>query len=161
MQVWDFLHPQLLEYFIQELGDIETKMIMSEYRSQLTQFRRTTKMRELLGWFGNISETSMFQIVMLSLGDNWKEKTYKDFEVLRVSLLCRVFFQSSLHLCGVLTGSVLVALAIPNSIPVRTIERMISERSFLTFLVENEISAVYAEGVCLIRDINVHGTTYI
>ena len=159
-QAWDFLHPQLLEYFIQELGDYETKMIMSEYRSQLTQFRRTTKMRELSGWFGDISETSMFQKVVLSLGDNWKEKTYEEFEVLRVSLLRqRVFFQSSLHLCGVLTGSLLVALAIPNSIPVQTIEQMISERSFLTFLVENEISAVYAEGVCLIRDVNVHGTT--
>ena len=155
IQAWDFLHPQLLEYLVQELAGYETKKIMIEYKSLLIQFRSTTRMSELSGWFGDISETSTFKKIVLSLGDNWKDKTYEEFEVLRVSLLCqRVLFQSSLHLCGILTGSILVALAIPNSIYEEVMEQIrSSENSFLTFLVENDISAVFGEGFCLIRDV--------
>jgi hypothetical protein len=154
MQAWDFLHPQLLEYFVQELADYEIKKIMNEYKSQLVQFRRRTTMSELSGWFGDIPQTSGFQKVVLSLGDNWKDKTYEEFEVLRVSLLRqRVFFRSSLHLCGVLTGSVLVALAISEFYPsIIQQQRMLSEHSFLVFLVDNDVSAIYFEGLCLIRN---------
>ena len=154
MQAWDFLHPQLLEYLVQELADDEIKEIMTEYKSLLIQFRSKTKMSELSGWFGDISETSTFKKIVLSLGDNWKDKTYEEFEVLRVSLLHqRVFFQSSLHLCGILTDSILVALAIPDSIYEETMEQIrSSENSFLTFLVDNNISAVFGERFCLIRD---------
>ena len=65
------------------------------------------------------------------LGDDWKDKTYEEFEVLRVSLLRqRAFFQSSLHLCGVLTGSILVALTIPDS-SIEIIEHLNIIRKFL------------------------------
>ena len=67
IQAWDFLHPQLLEYLVQELGDDKAKRSMEEYKSNLVQFRKTTKMSELSGWFGNISETSKFQKIVLSL----------------------------------------------------------------------------------------------
>ena len=66
IQAWDFLHPQLLEYLVQELADYETKKIITEYKSLLIQFRRTTKMSELSGWFGDIPERSEFKKVVLS-----------------------------------------------------------------------------------------------
>ena len=154
LQAWDFLHPQLLEYLVQELGDYETKKIMREYKSLLIQFRSTTKMRELSGWFGEISETSEFKKVVLSLGDNWEDKTYEEFEALRVSLLRQqIFFRSSLHLCGVLTGSILVALAVSDV--THEILMLRWEGNFLNFSRDafNEISAVYVEERCLIRKV--------
>ena len=158
IQAWDFLHPQLLEYLVQELGDDKAKRSMEEYKSHLVYFRKTTKMSELSGWFGNISETSKFQKIVLSLGDNWKEKTYEEFEVLRISLLRQqVFFQSSLHLCGVLTGSLFVALAIPESIDahVVTLKQNLMLSEHLKFLKANDIHGIYAEGLSLIHNVGV------
>lgn len=158
IQAWDFLHPQLLEYLVQELGDDKAKRSMEEYKSNLVQFRKMTKMSELSGWFGNISETSKFQKIVLSLGDNWKEKTYEEFEVLRISLLRQqVFFQSSLHLCGVLTGSLFIALAIPKSIDVHvvTLKQNLMLSEHLKFLKANDIHGIYAEGLCLIHNVGV------
>ena len=40
IQAWDFLHPQLLEYLVQELGDDEARGNMQEYKACLVQFRR-------------------------------------------------------------------------------------------------------------------------
>ena len=156
IQAWDFLHPQLLEYLVQELGDDKAKRNMEEYKSHLVYFRKTTKMSELSGWFGNISETSKFQKIVLSLGDNWKEKTYEEFEVLRISLLRQqVFFQSSLHLCGVLTGSLLVALAIPKSVDMVMLKQNLMQgEPLLKFLKANQIHGIYAEGLCLIHDVH-------
>jgi hypothetical protein len=152
IQAWDFLHPQLLEYLVRELGGDNAKRSMEGYKSCLVQFRRTTKMRQLSGWFGRITETSTFQKIVLSLGGDWEEKTYEEFEELRVSLLRKeVFFQSSLHLCGVLTGSLLVALVIPKSVEVAIMQRMLGERQLLKFLMDNGISSIYAEQVCLIH----------
>ena len=154
IQAWDFLHPQLLEYLVQELGDDDAKRNMEEYKSHLVQFHRTTKMSELSGWFGNIPETSTFRKVVISLGENWKDRTYDEFEVLRISLLRQqVFFQSSLHLCGVLTGSILVALAIPESVDVAMMKQMLDEPPLLKFLIKCKICAIYTEGLCLIRNI--------
>ena len=150
IQAWDFLHPQLLEYLVQELGNDDAKRSMEGYKSCLVEFRATTKMRQLSGWFGRITETSTFQKIVLSLGDDWEEKFYEDFEELRVSLLRQeVFFQSSLHLCGVLTGSLFVALVIPKSVDV---VQMLGEHQLLKFLMDNGISRVYAAQVCLIQD---------
>lgn len=154
IQAWDFLHPQLLEYLVQELGDDDAKRSMEEYKSDLVRFRRTTKMRQLSGWFGGIIETSKFQKIVLSLGSGWEEKTYEEFEELRVSLLRQeVFFQSSLHLCGSLTGSLLVALIIPKSVDVEIMRKMLSEHQLLKFLMDNGVSSIYAEQVCLIQDV--------
>ena len=155
MQAWDFLHPQLLEYLVQELGDNDAKKVMKEYKSLLIQFRSTTKMRDLSGWFGDISETSNFKKVVLALGDNWKDKTYEEFEALRVSLLRQqIFFRSSLHLCGVLTGSILVALAV-SDVTHEGLLRL-QEEDFLNFSMDafNEISAVYVEECCIVRNIH-------
>ena len=90
---------------------------------------------------------------MLSLGENWKDRTCDEFEILRISLLRQqIFFQSSLHLCGVLTGSILVALAIPESVDVATMKQMLDEPPLLKFLIKCEICAIYTEGLCLIQD---------
>ena len=154
IQAWDFLHPQLLEYLVQELGNDDAKRSMEGYKSGLVRFRRTTKMRQLSGWFGRITESSTFQKIVLSLGSDWKEKTYEEFEELRVSLLRQeVFFQSSLHLCGVLTGSLFVALVIPKSGDVAAMMKMLGEHQLLKFLMDSDISSIYAEQVCLIRDV--------
>ena len=127
---------------------------MEGYKSDLVQFRRTTKMRQLSGWFGRITETSTFQKIVLSLGSDWEEKTYEEFEELRVSLLRQeVFFQSSLHLCGVLTGSLFVALVIPKSIDVAVMRQMLGEYQLLKFLMDSGILSIYAEQVCLIQDV--------
>ena len=153
IQAWDFLHPQLLEYLVQELGDDDAKRSMEEYKSCLVQFRRTTKMRQLSGWFGRITESSTFQKIVLSLGSDWEEKTYEEFEELRVSLLRQeVFFQSSLHLCGVLTGSLFVALVIPKSVDVAVMRQMLGEYQLLKFLMDSGVLSIYAEQVCLIQD---------
>ena len=99
-------------------------------------------MRELSGWFGSITKESIFKKIVLSLGDNWKEKTYEEFEELRVSILRQqVFFQSSLHLCGALTGSILVALAIPKSVDVVDLKQMLNkDLSLLKFLIKKRYS---------------------
>ena len=155
IQAWDFLHPQLLEYLVQELGDDDAKRNMEGYKSYLVQFRTTTKLRQLSGWFGRITETSTFQKIVLSLGSDWEEKTYEEFEELRVSLLRQeVFFQSSLHICGVLTGSLLIVLIIPKSVDTEIMRNMLSEHQLLKFLMDNGISSIYIEQVCLIQDVS-------
>ena len=129
---------------------------MKEYKSLLIQFRSTTKMSELSGWFGDISEASNFKKVVLSLDNNWKNKTYEEFEALRVSLLRqRVFFHASLHLCGVLNGSMLVALTVIDSnhmLLLRMQEIVKDDVGLMDFFVANEIAALYAETRCLIRN---------
>ena len=112
-------------------------------------------MSDLSGWFGNISEISNFKKVVLSLGNNWKDKTYEEFEAFRVSLLRqRVFFQSSLHLCGVLTGSILVALTISDSTYAQLLQPNI-RLDFLFSLKINDISAVYVEEHCVVPNVAI------
>ena len=155
IQAWDFLHPQLLEYLVQELGNDDAKRSMERYISCLIQFRRTTKMQQLSGWYGRITEPSEFQKIVLSLGSDWEEKTYEEFEELRVSLLRKkAFFQSSLHLSGVLTGSLLVALVIPKSVDIAVMRQMLGERQLLNFLMDNGIYSIFAEQLCLIQDVS-------
>ena len=146
IQAWDFLHPQLLEYIVQELGGNDAKRDMEEYKARLVQFRQTTKMYQLSGWFGNIPENSSFQKIVLLLGNDWKYRTYEDFEKLRVSLLRQqAMFHPSLSLCGVLSGSIAVVFAVPKSINMRDVKRMMREANLWNY-------DLYAEQVCLIRN---------
>lgn len=156
IHAWDFLHPQLLEYLVQELGDDTTKKIMEEYISSLVRFRKTTKMRDLSGWLGNLPNDSLFQKLVVQLGDNWEDKTYEDFEVVRVSLLRRqIFVQSSLSLCGVLTGSIFVILSIPkDQLDVAAIKEALNVVSMRSVLVQSDITSIYAEELCLVRELD-------
>ena len=148
INAWDFLHPQLLEYLVQQLGEDKAKKIMLEYKSKLIHFRSKTKMSEISGWIGNIPENPLFKKVVMMLGDGWKDKTYQQFEEMRVSLLrLQIFDKSQLGFCGALAGSILVALFTPKDIAKQ--EQKL--QSMLEFFKDNDISAIYAEGVCLIR----------
>ena len=154
IRAWDFLHPQLLEYLVWVLGKDEAKRSMMEYMSKLVQFRESTKMRKLLGWFGNIPKKSSFQKTVMILGDKWKDKTYQEFEVLRISLLRRrVFDQSCLSLCGVLNGSVMVILAIPKLVNVVALKKMFEEPEIQIILLDNQVQSIYVEELCLIREV--------
>ena len=153
INAWDCLHPQLLEYLVQELGDDEAKTNMQTYKSKLIQFREATKMSQMSGWFGNLPEDPTFQKVVVSLGDSWKDRTYQEFEELRISLLRRqVFDKSPVSLCGVLSGSLLLSLFIPMDTDMAAVEQILTRESVLEFLMENEIFAIYYEGFCLMRD---------
>lgn len=156
INAWDFLHPQLLEYLVQELGENQAKEQMQCYKSTLLQFRNQTKMSELSGWFGNIPENPLFQKVVLKLGDGWKDKSYQQFEELRVSILRQqVFNKSTMGFCGALTGSVLVALCTSCDINVAALVQALKSPSLSMFMKDNEISSVYAKGICLVRDVGL------
>lgn len=148
IHAWDFLHPQLLEYLVNEHGENEAKQQMLEYKAALVKFRNETKMSELSGWFGNIPENPLFKKVVLMLGDGWKDKTYQQFEEVRVSLLRQqILDKSQLGFCGALSGSFFVALFFPYDIT----EQKQKLQPMLKFFKENDIFALYAEGVCLLR----------
>ena len=152
IHAWDFLHPQLLDYLIQKVGKDSAKSSIEEYKSKLLRFRRTTKMIDLSGWIGDIPENlELFQKLVIKLGDNWKDKTYQEFEEMRISLLRQqVFVRSSLSLCGVLPGSILVILVTPKGqLDVSAMELALHNQSIISALMRIDISSIYAEGLCL------------
>ena len=159
IHAWDFLHPQLLDYLVQEIGEDSAKSSMEEYKSKLLRFRMTTNMSDLLGWMGNIPENELFQKLVVKLGDNWKDRKYQEFEEMRISLLRQqVFVQSSLSLCGVLPGSVLVILVTPKGhLDVSAMELALHQESLRRALMQSGISSIYTVGLCLYRDnVTVH-----
>ena len=156
INAWDFLHPQLLEYLVVELRKDEAEWHIQKYKSALIEFRNKTKMSELAGWSGNIPENPLFQKIVLKLGGNWKDKTYQQFEEVRISLLRQqVFDKSLLGFCGALPGSILVALFTPKDIDIAALEQALKLPSLSMFMKDNEISAVYVKGICLIRDVRL------
>ena len=159
IHAWDFQHPQLLDYLVQEVGKDTAKSSMEEYKSRLVRFRRTTKLIDLSGWIGNTPENELFHKLVVKLGDKWEEKTYQEFEEMRISLFRQqVFMQSSLSLCGVLPGSIFVIMVTPTSQLNLPATKMALRYEFLRrALMQCGISGIYIEGLCLYQDnVTIH-----
>ena len=111
---WNSFHPDLLVYLINKLEDTDLKARMDRYMEDLHHFRIQTTMGDFLDkWVGKIP--SGYQEFDLELGEEWREKTVKDFEQFRIHLSRLQSFGGG-HMPFMKTAktsSVVIVLALP------------------------------------------------
>ena len=74
----------ILDDLIQMLGDNETKKKMSDFKMKYKAFQRRVKLKDFVGKYeGHMTTPSNYKELEMKLGENWREKTLEDLEILR------------------------------------------------------------------------------
>ena len=74
-------NPDILEGLIMVLGDTETQTMMKTYNAALQEFRSKTKLKDFVGNYEGPTPSD-YKEVQLKLGDNWREKTLADLNMI-------------------------------------------------------------------------------
>ena len=86
------LDPDILEGLIEELGDVETKSMMSMYSRELYRFQCNTKLEDFIGKYeGPTPPDSEYEEVQIKFGDDWREKTLADVKAIKCQVSRRLW----------------------------------------------------------------------
>ena len=83
--IWDYIHPGLLEFIVQRFGTTSDRNIVEEYKEDLKEYRRSVK----LGDFAKICKKIAYppldnKELSVILGEDWRYKTLQDLEDVRI-----------------------------------------------------------------------------
>ena len=85
--IWNYLHPGLLEFIVERFGTISDKGRVKEYKEELEKFQGNVKLGEFVKIIckrpapsPSIKELSMY------VGDDWRDKTLRDLEEVRLQV---------------------------------------------------------------------------
>ena len=74
----------ILDDLIQMLGDNETKKKMSDFKTKYKAFQKRVKLKDFVGKYeGHMTTPANYKELEMKLGENWREKTLEDLEILR------------------------------------------------------------------------------
>jgi hypothetical protein len=143
---WNSLHPDLLGYLTNKLGDTDLKARMDRYMEDLRQFRIQTTLGDFLDkWVGEIP--SGYQEFVLELGEEWRKKTVEDFEQFRICLSRLQSFGGG-HMSFMETAkssSILVVLALPAHLFPLNLRR----KAIHNFFKDESIVRMTVDGQCV------------
>ena len=133
------LDPDILEGLIKELGDVETKSMMSMYIRTLHSFQCRTKLNDFVGNYEGPTPPE-YKEVEIKFGDNWREKTLADVKETK----CQISRWSWL-MKKVSEGSVCVTFMIPRG---EVLELDVNLRGYLQ---SQGVLQVSVCGVCIFK----------
>lgn len=149
---WNFIDYSLLDYIIDRFCSDKLKKDMSEYKSDLGQFRRVTTIGEMIhSWPGRIEPPPSFTEFTSTLDRDASTFTLEELEELRMKI-CSEFTLSSFILMfrSVVEGSLVITWVVPSSIVVELRQNLLEKaRSRSSFFEENAIVSVSIDGECV------------
>ena len=143
---WNSLHPDLLGYLINKLGDTDLKVRMDRYMEDLHHFRIQTTLGDFLDkWVGEIPPC--YKEFVLELGEEWRNKTVDDFEQLRIRLSrLQSFGGGNMPFMKMAkSSSILVVLALPAQLLPFNLRQKVVHK----LLRDENIVKVMVDGQCL------------
>ena len=82
-EIWDYLHPGLLEFIVKRFGTtIDINKVM-EYNIDLEKYRKSVKLGEFVKIICNRSKPPLKELSMY-VGEDWRYKTLQDLEDVRL-----------------------------------------------------------------------------
>ena len=149
---WNFIDYSLLDYIVDRFCSDKLKKHMSEYKSDLGQFRRVTTIGEMIrSWPGRVEPPPSFTEFTSTLDHDASTFTLEELEELRMKI-CREFTLSSFILMfrGVVEGSLVITWVVPFSIVAELRQNLLEKaRSKCPFFEENAIMSVSIDGECV------------
>ena len=114
---WDYLHPDLLHYLVEQFDIKETIDLMSGYVDELSKFRKKIKILDYIGKRRiNLVADDYTQIIVI-LGDEWCDKTLADLEEVRCDFSQTFSFLRLLpKMNGLKNNSIAVIFSVPKSV---------------------------------------------
>jgi hypothetical protein len=104
------LDPDILVHLIKELGNVDTKSMMSMYIRALHSFQYRTKLKDFVGNYeGPTPPDSEYKEIQIKVGENWQEKTLADVKEIKHQISRRSWLLKKIS-----EGSVRVTFMIPR-----------------------------------------------
>lgn len=149
---WNFIDYSLLDYIIDRFCSEGLKMEMSEYRSDLENFRRVTTIGQMIrSWPGRVEPPPSFTEFTNTLDRDASTFTLEELEELRMKI-CNEFTLSNFILMfrGVVEGSLIITWFVPTSIVAQLRHDLLEKaRSRSRFFEDNAITSVSIDGECV------------
>ena len=76
--IWNYIHPQLLEFIVERFGTTRDKDIVKEYKEDLEKYRRNVKLGDFVKMFK--SPLPFNKELSPNVGEDWRHETLQDFE---------------------------------------------------------------------------------
>ena len=144
---WDFLNPSLLAHLAYRFGDDQTIRSVNKYYGELREFRMRTKIDNFINmWTGTLFPDT--QEIVMKLGDNWREQTLEQLEVLRTEVSRkRCFADYVMPLKGINESSVDAVFSLPKSVASHSLEL----ETLLEFFQKYQVLRILLNGVCILN----------
>ena len=83
--IWDYIHPGLLEFIVERFGTTSDKNIVQEYKEDLEKYRGSTKLGEFVKIICNKPNPPLLdKELSVQVGEDWRHKTLQDLEDVRL-----------------------------------------------------------------------------
>ena len=83
--IWDYIHPGLLEFIVERFGTTSDKDIVQEYKEDLKKYRRRVKLGEFVKIICEKPNPPLFnKELSIHVGEDWRRKTLQDLEDVRL-----------------------------------------------------------------------------
>ena len=84
-EIWDYIHPGLLEFIVEKFGTTSDKNKVMEYKVDLEKYRKTVKLGEFVKIICKRPNPPLFnKELSMYVGEDWKYKTLQDLENVRL-----------------------------------------------------------------------------
>ena len=142
---WDFLNPSLLTYLAHRFGDEHTIRLVDEYLGKLREFRMRTKINSFIDmWTGTLLPDT--QVIVMQLGDNWREQSLEQLEELLMQVSHRWWFgEYVMRFRGIKESSVDVVLSLPESVNIHSLHL----ETLWAFFQEHQVLRILLNGACI------------
>ena len=85
--IWNYLHPGLLEFIVERFGTFIDKRKVKEYKKDLEKYQKNVKLGELVDIICKKATSSLFnKELTMYVGEDWRHKTLQDLENTRLQV---------------------------------------------------------------------------
>ena len=85
--IWNYIHPGLLEFIVEKFGTASDKNIVQEYKEDLKKYRRSVKLGEFVQIIRKRPGPPLFnKELSMHVGEDWRDKTLQDLEDVRLQV---------------------------------------------------------------------------
>ena len=86
-EIWDYIHPGLLEFIVEKFGTAGDKNVVREYKEDLKKYRGSVKLGEFVKIICKKTNPPLFnKELSMQVGEDWRHKTLQDLEDVRLQV---------------------------------------------------------------------------